>query len=151
METIERLLKPYPVAIELPVLWGEMDAFQHVNNVVYFRYFESGRIAYLEEAGMVRFMERSGIGPILASVGCRFRVPLTYPDTVSVAVRVTEVGEDRFTMEHAVISHKLGKVAAIGEGVIVTYDYRARRKVSLPDEVRQMIAAVEGSLPKGGR
>lgn len=41
-------LEGFPVVIELPVVWGEMDAFAHVNNVVYFRYFESARIAYLE-------------------------------------------------------------------------------------------------------
>ena len=36
----------YPVVIETPVAWGEMDAYGHVNNIVYFRYFESARIAY---------------------------------------------------------------------------------------------------------
>jgi acyl-CoA thioester hydrolase len=36
----------YPVVIEIPIAWGEMDAFQHVNNIFYFRYFESARIAY---------------------------------------------------------------------------------------------------------
>ncbi|MCB0148997.1 MAG: acyl-CoA thioesterase, partial [Caldilineaceae bacterium] len=50
------LLAGYPVVIEIPVAWGEMDAFQHVNNIVYFRYFESGRIAYFERAGMMNLM-----------------------------------------------------------------------------------------------
>ncbi|MCZ6911333.1 MAG: acyl-CoA thioesterase, partial [Proteobacteria bacterium] len=42
-----KVLDDYPVVIELPVVWGEMDAFDHVNNIIYFRYFESARIAYV--------------------------------------------------------------------------------------------------------
>ena len=45
---MEKLTERYPVVIEIPVAWGEMDAFQHLNNIVYFRYFESARIAYFE-------------------------------------------------------------------------------------------------------
>ncbi len=40
------LLKAHPVVIETPVAWGEMDSLQHVNNIIYFRYFESARMAY---------------------------------------------------------------------------------------------------------
>ena len=58
------LLAGYPVVIEIPVAWGEMDAFQHVNNIVYFRYFESGRIAYFERAGWTTRERTGGIGPI---------------------------------------------------------------------------------------
>ena len=49
-ETIlEDLLKSYPVVIDIPIAWGEMDALKHVNNMVYFRYFESVRVVYLEK------------------------------------------------------------------------------------------------------
>jgi acyl-CoA thioester hydrolase len=49
---MQDLLAEYPLVIEIPVAWGEMDAFQHVNNIVYLRYAESARIAYLERAGL---------------------------------------------------------------------------------------------------
>ena len=74
----------YPVTIEVPVAWGEMDAFQHVNNIVYFRYFESARIAYFDKIGIWEFMEADGVGPILASTRCSFKIPLAFPDTVTV-------------------------------------------------------------------
>ena len=51
---MEKLLQNYPVVIEIPVAWGDMDAFQHVNNVTYFKYFESARIAYFEK---IKFQE----------------------------------------------------------------------------------------------
>ena len=85
---MNELLSAFPVVIEIPVAWGEMDAFQHVNNVVYFRYFETGRIAYFERTVMRSAMNTTGLGPILATASCKFKFPLTYPDTVLVGVRV---------------------------------------------------------------
>ncbi len=142
---IEELLRDYPVVIELPVLWGNMDAFQHVNNVVYFRWFESGRIAYFERLGFSEALEGEKIGPILAWADCRFRIPLTYPDTVSIGVRVPEIGEDRFTMEYIAVSHQHGRIAAQGSSTIVSYDYANARKAPLPESVRERIVALEKS------
>lgn len=137
------LLQEYPVVIELPVAWGEMDAFQHVNNIVYFRYFESARIAYFEQAGLMGLMQRSGVGPILGSAQCRFKFPLTYPDRILVGVRVGEIGEDRFTMHFRVVSTRHNRVAADGDGVIVAYDYSTNRKAPLPADVRAGIERLE--------
>ena len=141
----ERLLSDFAVVIEIPVAWGEMDAFQHVNNTVYFRYFESARIAYLERLGFIEVMERTGIGPILAETRCRFCKPLTYPDTVSVGTSVLEIGSDRFVMQHRVVSHKLQAIAAEGEATLVAYNYREKRKAAIPDEVRRRIEEIETS------
>ena len=140
---MHNLLPNYPVIIDLPVAWGDMDAFQHVNNTVYFRYFENARIAYFEQAGITIEREHTAIGPILASASCKFKFPLTYPDTVKVGVRVAEMGEDRFTMHFRIVSTRHNRLAAEGDGVIVSYNYRENRKVPLPDAVRAQIEALE--------
>jgi acyl-CoA thioester hydrolase len=137
-------LRGFPVVVSLPVQWGEMDYFRHVNNIVFFRYFESARIAYLERIGFREEQAAAGLGPILASTHARFRRPLTYPDTVHVGARTLELGEDRFTMEYRLVSEKLGEVAAEGGGVLVSFDYTQGRKASLPEVVRRTIAALEG-------
>ena len=147
---MQELLIEFPVVIQIPVAWGEMDAFQHVNNIVYFRYFESARIAYLERMGFLEIMEQTGVGPILAATNCRFRKALTYPDTLSVGARVAEIGADRLTMRYRVVSHKLQAVAAEGEGTLVAYDYQAGRKTTLPDAIRQRIESIEGSSFRQG-
>ena len=141
---MSKLLEGYPAVIEVPVAWGEMDAFQHVNNIVFFRYFESARIAYFDRVDMAHIQEVTGVGPILASTHCRFRIPLTYPDRVFVGARVTQVEADRFTMEYCVVSNAAQKVAADGEGVIVAYAYKEKRKALLPEELKQRILALEG-------
>ncbi|MCS6827855.1 MAG: acyl-CoA thioesterase [Caldilinea sp.] len=137
------LLAEFPVVIELPVAWGEMDAFQHVNNVMYFRYFESGRIAYFERAGLMEEMAESGIGPILASASCKFKFPLTYPDRVLVGTRVGEIGSDRFVMRFRIVSTRHNRIAAEGDGVIVSYNYRTKQKAELPAAMRNRIEALE--------
>lgn len=137
------LLKGYPVIIEIPVAWGEMDSLQHVNNIIYFRYFESVRIAYFDKLDIWNYLEETGIGPILASTSCKFRIPLAYPDTVSVGTHVPSIEEDRFLMEYVVVSHTHGKIAAQGEGMIVSYDYREKKKASLPEEIKRRIQALE--------
>jgi len=136
-------LDDFPVVIEVPVAWGEMDAFQHLNNIFYFRYFESARIAYFYKLDLMDLMVRTGIGPILASTSCRFKVPLQYPDRVLVGARVTGMGEDRFTMEHAVFSTTHQRVAAEGEGLIVAFNYRENKKVPVPEELKKRIGTLE--------
>lgn len=136
---MSEFLSDYPITIDVPVAWGDMDAFGHVNNTVFFRWFETARIAFLRAIDFTGGGEAGGLGPILASTRCRFRRPLAFPDTVTVGVRVTALEEDRFSHDYRVVSHALGAVAAEGEGVVVSYDYRVGRKAALPAEVRRAI------------
>ena len=139
----EGLLEGFPVVVELPVFWGDMDYFRHVNNIVFFRYFESARIEYLERIGFRQEAQADGAGPILHSTQARFRRPLTWPDTVLVGARTVEVAEDRFTQEYRLVSRAQGEVAAEGGGILVAFDYAANRKVPLPERVRAAIQLLE--------
>lgn len=138
------LLVAYPVRIAIPVQWGELDAYGHLNNTVFFRYFESARIEYLKRCGFLDSYDERSVGAILHSTECRFRRPLFYPDTVLVGGRATDVAVDRFTMGYAVVSTAADALAAEGSGVIVSYDYERHRKCALPDDVREKIEALEG-------
>jgi acyl-CoA thioester hydrolase len=131
------------VVITIPVAWGEMDAMGHVNNTVYFRYFESVRIAYFEKLKFADFQRATGIGPILASTECRYKVPLHYPDTISIGTKILSMEEDRFVMGYEVYSHAYKKIVADGEGVIVAYDYHAGKKVAIPEELKKNILEME--------
>src|SRR3982751_4844980 len=102
------LLADYPVVIRLPVQWGDQDAFGHVNNTVYFRWYESARIAYFDRIGLLELMAAEGIGPILASISCTYRHQIHYPESVHVAARVARIGRSSLTMEHAVACETSG-------------------------------------------
>jgi acyl-CoA thioester hydrolase len=144
-DVAEDPLAGFPVIVELPVFWGDMDYFRHVNNIVFFRYFESARIEYLQRIGFRQEAEADGAGPILQSTQARFRRPLAWPDTVRVGARTVEVGDDRFTQEYRLVSVAQNQVAAEGGGTLVAFDYAAGRKVPLPPRVREAIRALESS------
>ena len=133
----------FPVVFETPVAWGEMDSMGHVNNAVYFRYFESARLAYFERVGFLDEMKRSGVGPILATTKCRFREALTYPDRIRVGAAATDLQDDRFTMLYCIESEALGTIVADGEALIVAYDYNEKQKTAIPDSVRRAILDLE--------
>jgi acyl-CoA thioester hydrolase len=137
-------LAAFPTVIHLPVQWGDMDSYQHVNNIIYFRWFESARIAYLEQIGLKAMYHGAGIGPILAAIDCNYRRQLTYPDTVAVGARISRIGRTSFEMEHALVSTSQQALVADGKSTIVTFDYKAQRPIPVPDDIRAAIAKIEG-------
>lgn len=141
----------YAVSVTIPVAWGEMDAFQHVNNVQYGRWLESARIAYFTRIGLMERMRAEGIGPILARIAIDYRRPVTFPDTVRVDVTVTRIGTTSFTMGYRVWSTDQQAEVAAGEDVIVLFDYRAARTTPVDDALRAAIAEVEGTAPPARR
>jgi len=143
-DSIPEPLAGWPVVLRIPVQWGEMDAYGHVNNTVFFRFFESARVEYLAKCGFLRSWEENRVGAILHSTGCRFRRPLFHPDTAIIGGRAVEMEGDRFTMEYLVVSETSGEVAAEGAGVVVSYDYKVRRKCAIPDDIAVAIRALEG-------
>ncbi|HEY0018761.1 MAG TPA: thioesterase family protein [Longimicrobium sp.] len=148
-EAERRLRAEFPMVVEWPVAWAEMDYFRHVNHAVFFTWFEGARIAYLERIGFRELTAEQQVGPILGSTQARYRRPVFYPDTVVIGARVTEVGPDRFTQEYRIVSRAQGEVAAEGGGTLVAYDYAAGRKVPLPERVRDAIRALEASVRAG--
>jgi acyl-CoA thioester hydrolase len=138
-EALHTLLAPYPVRIEIPVQWGDMDANHHVNNVVYLRWSENVRVEYL-----YRLAQGAGIlMPVLGEITCKFIFPVTYPDTILAGVRVTDLADDRFTMETLLASTRHQRVAAIARGRVVNFDHQAGRKAPLPPAFAAQIAQFE--------
>ena len=134
------LADTFPFVITQEVIWRDMDAYQHVNNAVYFRYFEDVRMAYFQRTGIVALKNETQIGPILASTRCDFRVPLDFPDRIQIAAAVEDIKPKRFTMKYAVWSEGQQRIAAEGEGLLVFYDYNAGSSCTIPEQV---LAAID--------
>ncbi len=130
-------------SIEQPIIWGDMDAFNHINNTVYFRYFENARIAYFDKTGINQMMAKSKIGPILGESSCRYLKPLTYPDTIRIFTYTSALRPKRFTMKYLIESKKLGSVVAEGSGEIVYLDYNSDKTALIPDSIREAIIALD--------
>src|SRR5438067_922967 len=127
----QHLLNGFPVIVEQNVVWGDMDAYHHVNNAVYFRYFENARVEYFRRLDWFALEETTGVGPILSATQARFRRPLTYPDSIAIGVRLLSLQEDRFDLEHKIVSQAQGEVVTLGQGTIVTYHHADGKKVAM--------------------
>jgi acyl-CoA thioester hydrolase len=135
-------LDDFHVKVDIPIAWGDMDSFKHVNNTKVFKYFETARMKYFEQTGFIETMEKDAIGPILASTSAKFIKPLFYPDTVTVGTRVTSIEPTQFIMEYVVGSKSKG-TSAIGEAKMVVYDYKSSKRTTLPDIVRNKIREID--------
>lgn len=138
------MLDDFAVTMTLPILWGDQDAFGHVNNTACIRWFECARVRYLERLGLGELHGPQHLGPILAKVTCNYRRQLNYPDEVTIGARIVSIGNSSYVMEHAVWSQSQHAFAADGESVVVMFDYQTQRPVRVPDEIRAAIAQLEG-------
>ncbi|MFN8612370.1 MAG: thioesterase family protein [Vulcanimicrobiota bacterium] len=136
----------YPVRVEQEVAWGEQDKLGHVNNTVYFRYFENARIAQFARLGLgLPEPGQVGEGPILASTTCDFLKPLHFPDRVRTEIGISRLGKSSFIQQYRVYSYSQADYVAKGTSVSVYYDYAAARSVPIPESLRQAIIELEQS------
>jgi acyl-CoA thioester hydrolase len=142
------VLADYRVTISVPVQWGDMDSMGHVNNVVFFRWFESARVEYLDRIALES--SSSDLGPILASVKCDYRRQLNFPDTVVIGARVTRLGRTSLSMVHALLSTRQNAIVAEGDSTVVVFDYKTNRAEPIPAPMRTAIEALEGRALSNG-
>lgn len=145
MEVTHPLLANFPVVVAVDIGWSDMDSYDHVSNLVYFRYFQDARINYLARVGWLDSKRESGLGPIVKSTSATYRKPVKYPDRVWVGVRAAELLADRVTFEHKIVSRAWDAVACEGVAVLVSYDYRNECKAPLPEKVRRAIDELEAA------
>jgi acyl-CoA thioester hydrolase len=144
---MKELLKEFPAITEIKVRWGEMDAANHVNNVMYFRWAETARFEYFEKLNIPVVPNDKGIGLILGWQDCKYILPIVYPDTVFIGTRIKSFEKDRFYMESHFFSEKYQRLAAITQHRIVCYNYATRSKVDVPKEIKKVILENEKKHP----
>lgn len=140
-------LAHYPIIHHQPIHWGEMDAFNHLNNVVYYRYAESARIGYLQALGMFD----GSMVTVLAQSSCQYLRPVTYPDTLLLGVCCQRLGSTSIVMEYSYYSTAQNTIVATAEAVVVRLDSEGKDKLPWTQEERERLLALEakvGHIPK---
>ena len=128
--------------ITIPVRWGDHDAMNHVNNVVYFQYFEQARCKWFHEHANMPLnaveaqLGKVEIAPIIASTTCRYKRPVTFPDTLTVAFSSELVEKERGDFRHDYIVYSESQDAVVSEGVaeLVSYNYKEKVRCPVPDD-----------------
>jgi acyl-CoA thioester hydrolase len=132
----------FPTRVEIPVAWGEMDALGHVNNAVFFRYFESARIEYFRQLNGDG-IDSGPFSPILAQTECNYLRPVHFPDNLVAEARVSRVGSSSLTMEYRLTSTKQDAVVAEGKAVVVNVERQTGKAQPLSPVVKDRIKAHE--------
>ena len=120
---------PAPFVHRERVRFGDLDAMRHLNNVVYLRYFESARIAFISELSPGHSPanpERGAFGMIFAEAHINYRSPVEFDEEVAVGCSVGEVRRSAFRMDFAM--HVGDRLVAEGYGWLVGFDYERRRR-----------------------
>ncbi|WP_299803094.1 thioesterase family protein [uncultured Shewanella sp.] len=128
---MDKFLEQYPINTQIAVAWGEMDALQHVNNVVYFRYFETARIDFFNQINLLDELQTTSIGPVISENQARYKRPVTFPDTLTVGVNISDIKDDRFMMHYSVYSQSQKAVTTLGSSQVVMFNFKTGQKAKL--------------------
>jgi acyl-CoA thioester hydrolase len=121
----------------LRIDWSELDLFGHVNNVAFFKYMQAGRVQLCDAVGLSS-IKPDGIGFIVASSHCDFKLPMHYPDTVKVISRILKINNTSFELLHQLTNSK-NELVAEGKDVLVVFDYVDRTKVTIDETLKQRL------------
>jgi acyl-CoA thioester hydrolase len=132
----------------IEVRYGDLDPQGHVNNARHFTYLEQARVSYIKHLGLWDGRSFFKIGFILADAHLEFQAPIRYGIDVQVGVRVIRLGNKSLTMEYQIDNPGNTQVFAVGETILVTYDYHTANTIPIPPEWRRRIVEFEGSLDK---
>lgn len=117
----------YRIWWEVGTRWSDNDAYGHVNNVVYYSWFDTAVNGWLIEAGLLDVADGDSIG-LVVETGCRYARPLAYPEPVEVGLAVGRLGQSSITYELGVFPQGGEEAAAEGHFVHVYVDRLTRRR-----------------------
>jgi acyl-CoA thioester hydrolase len=122
--------------IDLDVRWGDMDAFNHVNNATYLRFIEEARVEWFRQ--LTDDWSNVECAPILAAVQNNYRKPIGWPERVTVELFCERLGNKSVQIAHRIYSSKDNAVLyADGHTVLVWMNYKSGETISLPAHVRK--------------
>ena len=124
----------------VPIRWGDMDAYGHVNNTVYFRYMEIARIDWLDS--IAARIDAPGQGIVVVNAFCNFHAQLHYPGDLSVRMSVANPGRSSFETYYEIVRRDdPATLYASGGAKTVWIDHAQRRSAPLPPGLRALLEA----------
>lgn len=136
----------YPHLAALPTRWSDNDIYGHVNNVVYYSFFDTAINQYLIAEGGLDISDGRVIG-VAVETQCQFMRSLAFPELIEVGLRVGRLGRSSVRYELAIFKRGEAEASAAGHFVHVFVDRASRRSVPIPEGIR---AALERLLTPAG-
>ncbi|MGJ7506966.1 acyl-CoA thioesterase [Variovorax sp. GT1P44] len=133
----------YRVFRSIPTRWADNDMYGHVNNVVYYSWFDTAVNALLIERGALDIHEGTTVG-FVVETQCNYFAPLAFPETVEAGIRVAHAGSSSVRYEIGLFAHGAATAAAQGHFVHVYVDRATQRPVKLPPALRAVVEELKG-------
>ena len=112
--------------------------YEHVNNVAYMRYLQSGRVNFWEASGIHDFYRNSKQGTMLVSTQCDFIKSLFYPGNAIIKTKLDAIGNKSFTLKHIIINDE-NELCAEGKDVVVCFDFGTKKTFPVPEWLREKL------------
>jgi len=128
----------YPHFLRIETRWMDNDIYGHVNNAVYYTFFDTAVNRFLVERGVVK-LAKSPVFGVVVETGCRFAKSIAFPDSIDAGVRVAKLGNSSVRYELALFRAGENDPAATGHFVHVYVDRETRRPAPIPAEVRSVL------------
>ncbi|MBE9605176.1 acyl-CoA thioesterase [Acetobacteraceae bacterium H6797] len=126
--------------LEIPTRWADNDAYGHVNNVVYYNYFDTVVARFLLQTGELDLNTSPLIGVVVETL-CRFRAPIRFPDLVTAGLRVGRVGTSSVRYEIGIFREDEAEASAVGHFIHVYVDRATQKQPQpIPDSFRLKLA-----------
>jgi acyl-CoA thioester hydrolase len=133
----------FAVLRSITTRWADNDVYGHVNNVVYYAYFDTAVNGWLMDATGTDIRDLPAIG-VVAETSCRFLAPLSFPDPVTAGVAVERLGRTSIVYRIGLFRGDAGEPAALGRFVHVYVDAATRTPVEIPAAIRTAVAGIAG-------
>ena len=121
--------------------WNDNDSYGHVNNIVYYSYFDTAVNRHLIQKGVLDLSNSEVIGLVIESK-CTYFSPITFPDTVAVGLKVIHLGNSSVRYQIGLFCYESVSASAVGEFVHVYVERSTNKPVSIPDNTRKVLQAL---------
>lgn len=132
-------LSEYKLEVELRIDWSDLDMYQHVNNLTFMRFMQSGRVNFWEATNLSKIFEETNRGPMLVSSHCDFKRSLHYPGIATVKTKLAYMKNSSFALDHLILNEK-NEVCAEGRDVAVCYDFNTDKTYPIPEDLRMVMS-----------
>lgn len=131
-------LSEFEHSVDLQIRFNDIDILGHLNNTVYFSFFDTGK-AYFFEHIMDGKMDWQKVESVIANVDCAYIAPIYFGEEIEVWTRCKDVFDKSFVLQQVIVEKKSGEIRAAAETVMVSYDPAARRSMPVPDKWRDAL------------
>ena len=129
--------------IDVDVRWGELDSYGHVNNVVYFSYFEASRARYMLDLGVADFLTGKRCLQMIVNCSMNFRREVRFPSQLDIGTRISEVRTSSYLMHCGIFFKDSEILSADGTGTIVCVSPETKRPMPIPEDFLEAMQCLE--------